>query len=456
MPLRICLFLCTLLLLAGCANNSVFTPYPVRAGVYTHAISTHNLPPALEEVRKIGGGRVVLLARLEEGRLAQLQGDYAASLKAFAEADRLIREADDKALISAGQTANQGLSLVSNDNAIPYRSPAHEQVLLHSYQALNYVAANNREGALVEMRQAQRLQDKARDAHDGEDTSTGLSAAALEHYQGELTNLDNLAKLTGSSVQNPWSLYLAGVLYEAGKQWDDAYIDYKRALSLAPVHPQLQQDVIRLALQLNRREDLSPLKLPATPAPRKLRDHEGTVVVMFEEGLAPPRQELFLPFPWPEAWYVLAIPYYPQAWQAAAPLRLESAALKQPVLTQPLADIQALSARALRDRMLSLLTRQTLRAQTKHQLQKESRDKGGELLGLLVGAYNLISEQADLRSWLTLPRFAHIARFPLPEGEHEIRLNGSTTVRLTVNRQRLTLLRVVQVDNQFYPAAWPL
>jgi hypothetical protein len=89
-------------------------------------------------------------------------------------------------------------------------------------------------------------------------------------------------------------------------------------------------------------------------------------------------------------------------------------------------------------------------------MQEQSTDKGGGLLGVLVGAWNLISEQADLRSWLTLPRYAHIARFNLPEGEQEIRLNGVTSVKLTVNRQRLTLLRVVQVDNQYYVASWPL
>lgn len=452
MPLRLCLILFALLL-SGCAGNSLMTPYPVRAGMYTHALSTGALEPALAETGKITGGRDAVLARLEEGRLAQLRGDTESSRRALAEADRMIRAQDGKAVISAGDTARQGLSLISNDNALTYRPPEFEQVFLHSYQALNYVAANNREGALVEMRRAQALQDRAREQLGEEHTET-LSTEAVAHYQEEMANLEQLAARTVSSVQNPWSLYLAGLLYEAAGQWDDAYIDYKRALTLAPGHPVLAQDTARLAVRLNRREDAAALKLPV--APRPLKDNEGEVAVLFEEGLVPPRQELYLPFPWPQAWYVFAIPYYPQAWQAAAPLQLESAALKKPVLTAALTDVQAMAARALRDRMPSLLLRQTLRAQTKHKLQQEGRDKGGELLGLLIGAYNLISEQADLRGWLTLPRFGHIARFTLPAGEHEIRLDGAETVRLTVTPRRLTLLRVVRVDNRLYTASWPL
>jgi hypothetical protein len=454
MPTRPCLLLLTVLTLSGCAGNSVLTPYPLRAGGYTHALATATLPAAIEEARKVKRGRDSVLARLEEGRLAQLQGDATASRAAFAEADRLERLEADKATLSVSQTASQGLSLVSNDNVITYRPPVYEQIFLHTYQALNYLSANDREGARVEMRQVQTLQDKARDQHDDKDTAQPLPPASLAHYSGETANLNDLAARTGSASQNAWSLYLSAVLYEAAGQWDDAYIDYKRALALTPEQPVLAQEVARLAARLNRREDFSQLKLP-NPAPAA-RANEGAVVVLFEEGLAPPRQELFLPFPWPEAWYVLAIPYYPQPWQVSTPLRLESGALKQPVLTQPVTDVQALAARALKDRLPTLLLRQTLRAQTKHRMQEQSADKGGSLLGVLVGAWNLISEQADLRSWLTLPRYAHIARFTLPEGEQEIRLNGVTSVKLTVNRQRLTLLRVVQVDNQYYAASWPL
>ena len=73
-----------------------------------------------------------------------------------------------------------------------------------------------------------------------------------------------------------------------------------------------------------------------------------------------------------------------------------------------------------------------------------------------MGAYNIISENADLRSWLTLPRFAHIARFNLAEGEQNLILNGFKPIKVSVQRNKITLLRIVKVDNHFYVASWPL
>ena len=182
---------------------------------------------------------------------------------------------------------------------------------------------------------------------------------------------------------------------------------------------------------------------------------EGAVVVWYEEGVAPPKRELFLPFPWPEAWYVLAIPYYPQAWIAPQPLRISGSTLQTPLLSQPVTDVQALAGRALRDQLPVILLRQTLRAQSKHKLQQQGQ-QGGDLLGLLVGAYNLFSESADLRSWLTLPRFVHIARLNLPVGEQTLMLDGTQSVRLSVSHDYTTLVRVVRIDQHYYVANWPL
>ncbi|HRH92209.1 MAG TPA: hypothetical protein PLW01_09870, partial [Agitococcus sp.] len=75
---------------------------------------------------------------------------------------------------------------------------------------------------------------------------------------------------------------------------------------------------------------------------------------------------------------------------------------------------------------------------------------------LLVGAYNFLSENADLRSWLTLPRFVHLARFNLPEGEQTLKLNNQQTVKLKVNSQQIHLVYVVKANNQYYVANWPL
>ncbi len=66
----------------------------------------------------------------------------------------------------------------------------------------------------------------------------------------------------------------------------------------------------------------------------------------------------------------------------------------------------ALAARALSEQMPGILTRQVARAVAKGTAAyaAENSNNGYVQLGVLL--YNLFSEQADLRSWLTLP--AHI------------------------------------------------
>ena len=174
------------------------------------------------------------------------------------------------------------------------------------------------------------------------------------------------------------------------------------------------------------------------------------MVILYEEGFVPAKKELFLPFPWPEAWYTVAFPYYGDTWQS--PIALNIHAINSQVIT----DTQALAARALQDNLVPMLIRQTLRAQTKHKMQQEAQKQGGLALGLLVGAYNFLSENADLRSWLTLPRFAHIARFNLSVGEQSLSLNNGQTLKISVQNQRITLVRIVNINEHFYVASWPL
>ena len=451
MLLRGLFFFVLILQLAGCTTSSVFTPYPLRAEAYKQSLNTGIIQPALEQTKKQLTSRDRLLALLEQGRLAQLAEDYSQSKESFAAAINLLNKIDERATISLSNTANQGTSLVSNDNVIPYESNVYEQIFLHHFQALNYLALGDKEGAQVEMRRAQRLQDKKSDVADDNRT---LSTAAVSEYQSRFEMMNNLAQRVTSSTKNAYSLYLSGLLYESQNKLDDAFIDYKHALAIAPDNAFLQQDVLRLATKLKRDDELKGLKPSLKATPSKAND--GTVVVFYEEGFVPAKKEIFLPFPWPESWYVLAFPYYGDNWQSPEPLSISNGRLTTAFSTQVVTDSQALAARALKDNLVPMLVRQTLRAQTKHNMQQQANNQGGAILGLLVGAYNIISENADLRSWLTLPRFAHIARFNLPEGSQDLMLNGFKPIKVSVQRNKITLLRIVKVDNHFYVASWPL
>ena len=160
MFLRYLTLLTLLGFITGCSTSSVFTPYPARALSYQQALSTGTPQPALDANKKQLASRDALLALLEQGRIQQLAGDYTASKQSFTLALAKLDAIGQRATISVSHTASQGTALVTNDNAIPYQSNDYERIFVHQFQALNYIALNDKEGALVEMRRAQFFQDK--------------------------------------------------------------------------------------------------------------------------------------------------------------------------------------------------------------------------------------------------------------------------------------------------------
>src|SRR5699024_2032815 len=89
------------------------------------------------------------------------------------------------------------------------------------------------------------------------------------------------------------------------------------------------------------------------------------------------------------------------------------------------------------------------RTTAKYTLQKEANKNLGSLGALAIQIYNLVSERADLRSWLTLPANAQIARLALPAGKVELSILGSNTgVPVPIYAAGVTLVRFMQTGNR--------
>jgi hypothetical protein len=100
--------------------------------------------------------------------------------------------------------------------------------------------------------------------------------------------------------------------------------------------------------------------------------------------------------------------------------------------------------------MPSLVTRQALRLVAKEKLRSTMSQQGGEIGNILAVLYNVASEQADTRSWLTLPDEVQILRISLAPGQQTIELNlGGKTELIEVNIQakRISLLNVTTIGN---------
>jgi hypothetical protein len=389
---------------------------------------------------------------LEKARLHYLANDWAQSRKDFAlVADVVDAEAQEAKLRLSSGAANM-TALVSSDNAIAYRVPPYEQTMLHSYQALNYLFLNDIEGALVEVRRANIVQENALKQHQQNlsKEETNFDKKSLNQAYPSMSAMIGDIK---NGFQNAFTFYLSGILYEAALQPNDAYIDYKRALEIYPNNHYLQQDVLRLASKLRMTDDLAlfTAKYGAYQS-TKIAD-AGELVVLIENGAINPKQEVAINLPIFSGYnqprlFSFALPVYQGALARYAPLKINVGG--QAYTSEQIVRLQSLASKQLQEQMPSIVTRQALRLVAKEKLRSTMSKEGGDIGNILAVIYNAASEQADTRSWLTLPDEVQILRLSLPAGKQLIDMNlGGKTELIEVNIQanRISLLNMTAIGN---------
>jgi len=450
----------------GC-SGTMFAAYPRKINPMIVGLQSGrplNLDQCLvDECR----GSDQILYNMERGRVAHILGNIDASMRDFSMSMASIQANDEKALISASAIAENFGAVLINDNAISYTGEGYERVMLHHYQALNYLKKKNLEGAGVEVRRANREQEDAlqRFEHEVEDAQ---QAAAVKQISGDsqsavitrYAQLDEVAGRVKNSFQNAYTFYVSGFIYELLNQANDAYIDYKKALEIYPENRYLQQDVLRLAAALNMGEDLDFLRERfgiEAPVKSAVAGDDGELLVLFEDGFAPQKQEVRITLPIPDAGLVpLAFPIYREYWtpQFPAGISADGASLGT---TEPICDVRALAVKALKEKAPLIAVRQIIRAVAKGASAHAAKKQYGDIGAVGMSIVNIVTEHADLRSWLTLPANAQILRATLPSGRHDIAVQhargGSVVAEVDILPRGKTVLQVVKTGNRFYTYA---
>jgi hypothetical protein len=458
------------LLLTGCSVSTTFQPYPHKIAPFQQQLTTATPPDFRKALKSERRGNDKILYNLEHGRAAQLFGQTEISRKDFAAAIETIRSNEQRALVSAGQIGATMASFATNDNAIPYVGEGYERILLHHYQALNYLLEADLSGAAVEFRWANNEQQEALNRHAKEleraekeaQKKNVSNAEQNSEFQRRYAQLDEVTGRLKNSFQNAYSFYLSGVVYELLGEENDAYIDYKKALEIYPENGFVQRDVLRLARRLQMDDDLAALakRFPALYNTMGVatKSEEGELILLYEEGFVPPREEIKIPFFLPGGLVTLAFPYYRGPWRDYYP-PLEVLTGNTPLgRTELLCDVRGLALKSLQEKMPILLTRQVVRAVSKALAQQAAKERFGAVGQLGMIAYSVISENADLRSWLTLPESVQILRVSLPVGAQRLRLQSpnsllGTEIAIDVKSGGKTIVYAVKTGNQFHTAA---
>jgi hypothetical protein len=448
--------LAVMALLSGCATNSIFSSYPSQVENIKLQVSVGDFSGAQAALAKKSMGADKMLYLMERGRISQMAGDIEASIQDFETVLEEFEAKEEAAKITAGGVASGAGAVMLNENAIPYKGDTYERIFVHSFQALNFLGEQNLEAAAVEVRRAnleQKLalldnEDELIEAQEDDEKAQILNRN--KGYEAKFSSLTTMASTVKNSFQNAYSFYISGLIYEINGDANDAYIDYKKALEIYPANSYLRGDVARLAKRLAMTEDFEQIK--DSVAPEKMAfpaKGEGKLVVLYEQGYVPEKQEVNI---------LIDLRGMPN--NMVFPTYFEHALLRRPLViglggkrlgeTETVVQPSAMAARALSDRIPAMIVRQGLRILAREKIHD---NQNGSVFGVLAGLGQLLLNRADLRSWLTLPAEVQIMHAPAGAGEQTLTLNNggmSAEVAIKVLPGRTTVVHVIEAGGQLH------
>jgi hypothetical protein len=344
-----------------------------------------------EKLTQDADSRDRLAYLLEYATVLQMAGRYQESSKVFIEADKLSEQLD---YISVSQGA---MSALSSEEMIQYKGESFEKIMINAMNALNYIALNDFDSALVEVR---RIDEKIKK----------FQRDNREDYEF-----------------NPFGTYLSGMLYESMRNWDDAYIAYLKTAKISNVNnPFLLHDLNRMARLAGRTEQLKKEGLfQENLAVTQLNSDScspikscGRLNVIFLQGWGPVKK----PSP--------SNPRYPALFRRSSLTKVLSMQFESnitqhrpSVKTQSVYNVQEAAIQTLIADQNALMMRRLVGSVAKEVMADQIRQKD-EFLGFIARLLMHLSDRADLRQWALLPETIQVAKVDLPAGDWNLQLTG--------------------------------
>ncbi|MFW6134341.1 MAG: COG3014 family protein [Elusimicrobiota bacterium] len=397
-----------LVFLSGCSNlRYYFLNYNSRIKPVKQEVSTKDYKKALLEFKKTNLNKDKknrLLYHLEAGLLYHMAGDYDRSNYFLERAEWISDELYTKSL------SNEAASLVTSDKVIPYRGEYYEYLFTNYYKLLNYLHLGNLEDALVEVRR-------------------------INH------------KLSLFDQDDAFMHYLTSMLYQYNNQSSDAFIEYKKAYQgytkkydkkyNITTPSQIKKDIAVFCRETGfSRCNEFPKRILNSYRPP---DKYGSVVFLVETNFIPHLTDKKIEAAIPQKYkrkhknkladvYYLTIEmpvYKPRKnWVEEVSLNLAGKSVKMDLVE----DLGEIARANLESEESKILAKSMARAVAKY-LTYKSVDGGKEEKGLLQrvlkGTVNVLgtaTEQADTRSWLTLPDRIFLSRQYLEPGKYSFNL----------------------------------
>jgi hypothetical protein len=402
----------------------------------------------LEKSQGAYGSKSEVLYLMDMGMIEHVASLYNESNQSLSKAEALTED------LYTARIHTEVEAFLTSDNVLPYEGEDFEKVLLNVFMALNYVRLGLWDDALVEARKVDHK----------------LTVLSDRNQQRMTYRTDALAR------------YLSGVLYETMGDFSNAFVAYRLAFDAfeqyrqaygTPVPDMLRQDLLRVSEALGLTQEHEEYKHAfggITWLSETAAQSLGEVVFITYAGHAPIKRDLMVDIPFSPAalGMVLATKRYDRNYsgdqraaesilygltgrvvRVAVPRfvpRPSGVAYTEAVITGGgarytsrsalMENITAIAAKDLEERLFRTTVKAVARAAWKYALAEAvrvgvrdalgSKTDEGKIAGVLAGTVAHIlavaSEEADKRSWATLPDRIHVGRLKVPPGTYDVEL----------------------------------
>lgn len=447
-PLRLTAFPASLLAIVpmlaaveGCGPTTsryVFVEESLRVGDMKRA------DQIVERAENEYGSKSRVLYKMDRGMTLHLAGRYQDSNALLEQAEEEVEQ------LYTRRVRTETKAFLLNDTELPFEGEPYEQVMINVLKSINYAVLGSWDEALVEARK-------------------------IDH---RLNVLSDRAGDKNGYRDDAFARYLTGILYEVTGDVNNAFIAYRKAYEgyrfagswlRTPLPPMLRQDLLRVTDSLplnNEHEEYRREFADVSWQPYSDTQRLAHVVVISYNGRAPRKEDQFidLPISFDALRLVLltkgavgsnnpnsraaesllyglsghvvrvALPrLVPQKTQVeTGQVSLNGKSVSFSARTELVQNLTALAEKSLADRFTAITVKAVARAAVKYALaegvgrgaQAAAGKDLGPLIGILAGALArslaIASEEADKRSWRTLPDEVQIARLWVPPGDYEL------------------------------------
>lgn len=456
------IFICLILhsvFFAGCATHTSTTA-KMRASWSVGDVQNASLEA--KNLAEDASSTDSLIFNLELATTLRANGEINESRKIFDKAYSQVENFENRAKINL---AEESEAILTNQSYITYRGTFYDKIMLCVYQALNAIQQKDFDLASVYIKRLENFQRNARTdnarqiekesraiLNSSENKNGALSqmysnpqiSNALKSIYGDNFKIDTRRAQASSSYVNPFAYWLAGLYYA-----NDAYDVADKNLA---------SDMFRLGGETLGNSSYvfaQDFKMAEDLANGKISKPNGITYIIFETGLSPILEQRKLNLPL----YIVArnVPHvsvnlpYLQPQNSYSP-SLNVSGVAQGVKFETLADFDKIVSRDFNDKLPVVIAKTLLSSAAKATAQYFAANAAGRDWGVLVNIagsiYQSLLNDADLRTWTTLPKQIKVARFATPPSQ-KILIEG-TEIRLNPNGVNVIFAKKMSANSRLF------